>query len=74
MVIKNLPYTFMILGLVFQSFRTEGVVEIIKLLCGRRYPRWNGINNHIGTSSSVLVSIPLPNEFVVIILLAQNLL
>jgi hypothetical protein len=51
-------------GLVFEAFQTPGLVDVVKLLCGRRYHQWSEINNHLRLKSSVLISIDLPVSFV----------
>lgn len=51
-------------GLVFEAFRTTGIVEIVKLLCGRRYQRWEEVNDYLGIGSSVLSSMQMPQEFI----------
>jgi hypothetical protein len=52
-------------GLVFESFRTPGIVEVIKLMSGRRYQKWIETNEHLGITGSAMMSIPLPAGFIV---------
>ena len=52
-------------GLVFEAFRTPGLVDVVKLLCGRRYQKWTELNDHLKLQASILCSVPLPKVFIV---------
>lgn len=52
-------------GLAFDAFRTPGLIDVVKLLCGRRYQRWQEVNEHLKLNSSILHSIPIPKCFIV---------
>ena len=51
-------------GLIFEEFRTPGIVDIVNLLCGGRYQRWVDFNQHMGITASIMCTIPVPKQFI----------
>ena len=50
-------------GIIFEAFRTEGIADVVKTMCGYRQDSWTSLSDHLGVTSSVLTSIPLPTQF-----------